>query len=84
MSATKPGASAVPSAAEPGWLRRFLAQGGEIRPLVSGAIAAALATLILVLVLELSVVLLSLAGVSIFKHLMGSALLSWMAHRIYL
>jgi hypothetical protein len=84
MSATEPGESAVPSAAEPGWLRRFLAQGGEIRPLVSGAIATALVVLILVLVVELAVVLLSLAGVSVFKHLLGSPLLSWLAHRIYL
>lgn len=84
MSATKPGASAVPSAVEPGWLRRFLAKGGEIRPLVSGAIATALVAVILILVVELAVVLLSLAGVSVFKHLMGSSLLSWLAHRIYL
>lgn len=84
MSATRPGASADPSAAEPGWLRRFLAQGGEIRPLVSGALATGLVVLILVLVLELAVILLSLAGVSVFKPLMGSSLLSWMAHRIYL
>jgi hypothetical protein len=43
-----------------------------------------LVVLILVLVVELAVVLLSLAGVSVFKHLMGSSLLSWLAHRIYL
>lgn len=52
--------------------------------MVSGAIAAGLAILILVLVLELAVVLLSLAGVGLFKYLLGSSLLSWLAHRIYL
>ena len=88
MSATRPGASAAASAAEPsaktGWIRRFLAQGGEVRPAVSGGIALALALVILILVLELAVVLLSLAGVSIFQPLIGSTLLSWLAHRIYL
>jgi len=52
--------------------------------MVSGAIAAGLAVLILVLVLELGVVLLSLAGVDVFKYLLGSSILSWLAHRIYL
>ncbi len=52
--------------------------------MVSGVIAAGLSTMILVLVLELSVILLSLAGVEVFKYLLGSSLLSWLAHRIYL
>ncbi len=52
--------------------------------MVSGAIAAALALLILILVVEIAVVLLSLAGVEIFQHLLGSSVLSWLAHRIYL
>ena len=52
--------------------------------MISGVIAAGLAVLILILVLELVVVLLSLAGVEIFKYLLGSSVLSWLAHRIYL
>ncbi len=51
---------------------------------MSGGVTVALALVILVLVLELAVVLLSLAGVSVFQPLIGSTLLSWLAHRIYL
>jgi len=61
-----------------------LAARGEIRPMVSGIIAAGLTVLILVLVLELVVILLSLAGIDVFEYLLGSSVLSWLAHRIYL
>jgi hypothetical protein len=76
--------SAVPSGTERGWIRRIVSRQGEIRPVISGVIAAILSAIILVLVLELGVILLSLAGVEVFKYLLGSSILSWLAHRIYL
>ena len=81
---TKPGVSDAPSAAERGVLRRILSFRGEIRPVVSGVFAAGFSILILILVLELAIVLLILAGVEVFKYLLGPAVLSWLAHRIYL
>jgi hypothetical protein len=41
-----------------------------------------IATIVVFIVgMELAVVLLSLAGVGIFKYLLGSSFLSWLAHR---
>jgi len=47
------------------------------------AILVLTSLLCFVLVCELVVVLLSLAGVEVFKYLLGTPLLSWLAHRIY-
>jgi hypothetical protein len=78
---TRPGESAQPRTAERSRLRRILTVGGQIRPAVVVGIST-LTTVVLVLVsLELAVVLLSLAGVGIFKYLLGSSFLSWLAHR---
>lgn len=82
--ATRPGESDVPSAGKRRLLRRFLASRGEIRPLVSGVIAAGFVLVILVLVLELVVILLSLWGIDVFEYLLGASMFAWLAHRIYL
>ena len=81
---TKPGASVDPSEAKGERLRRIFSHQGEIRPVISGSIVLALVALILILVLELGVILLSLAGVGVFKYLQGSTVLTWLAHWIYL
>lgn len=80
---TEPGVSAAPPAAERFRLRRLLSDRGEIRPVVVIAISGLTSLVCFVLVCELVVVLLSLAGVEVFKYLLGSPLLSWLAHRIY-
>ncbi|GEM_PF-1558588 len=80
---TEPGESAARPAAEPSRLRRILSVQGEIRPVVVIAILVLTSLLCFVLVCELVVVLLSLAGVEVFKYLLGTPLLSWLAHRIY-
>jgi len=54
---------------------------GEIRPVVVAGISVATTAVLLILGLELAVVLLSLAGVGVFKYILGSSFLSWLAHR---
>lgn len=46
-------------------------------------IAASTSSALVLIVLELVVVLLSLAGIDAFKYILGSSMFSWLAHRIY-
>lgn len=62
-------------------LRRLLVVDGEIRSLVMLAFAVGSGSALLLLGIELLVVLLSLAKVDVFRYLLGSTALSWIAHR---
>lgn len=65
-------------------MRRLISDaGGEIRPTLVLAISALTSLVCFLLVFELGIILLSLAGVDVFKYLLGSSFLSWLAHRIY-